>query len=146
MSRRAVFRLALRRAFNALDQPCAQLGKRSVQHVPPGDNDIVVSVLHCNRGRLLHGGLEAPSHAVAFNGVAVLLCNGVSDPRRIFRRLSIENLEKEGATAANFSIPHGEELRPAFKPPDSFLVVRLVRHRPDVSGISALGRETLAAT
>ena len=36
--------------------------------------------------------------------------------------------------------------RAAFKPPDSFLVVRLVRHRPDVSGISALGRETLAAT
>lgn len=131
--------------LDPLDEPGGDLGKGRGQYLPPRDNDIVVSVLHCKPGRLRHGGLQPAADAIALHRVAMFLGNGKSDARRLVRLVSVEDLKKKGPAAAVFTITHGKKLRPAFQPPDSFFGFRFGRHRPFIPGIPALSRETSAA-
>ena len=117
--------------------------KGGVEHVPAGDNDIVVSGLHCKRRIQSYRLFQAAAHAVALDGIAMLLGNGKTDPGLGVGLLAVENLEEEHAALALFAGANGKKLRPAFQPPDSLFLFS-VSHSPGLGQTRPLGRETLA--
>jgi hypothetical protein len=105
-----------------------------------------VAVLHCKPGRLPDRLFEAAAHPVSLDGIAMLFGDGEADARSLLRFFAVEDFEKEVFAAAGFALPDSKKLRPAFQPPDSFFISHIVRHSPRIPGMSALSRQTSAAT
>jgi hypothetical protein len=74
---------------------------------------------------------QAPTHAVSFNRVAMLLGDGEADAGFGIGFLPVEHLEKEESTPAFFAIANSKKLRAAFQPPGSYFGIfgrRIARH------------------
>jgi hypothetical protein len=63
-----------------------------------------------------HGFFQPPSDAIAYDGIADFLGDGVTDARRS-SIAPIENLNEKKPSTAFFTTPHGQKFRTLEKPP-----------------------------
>ena len=109
------------------NQRLRQRLERRMQGIPVCHHHIVMPRFHIKPCANTHGFLQASSHPVAFNRIALALSDRITDARCFISRSAIQHFQNEIGATPPFATANGKEFGPSGQPSGCWC--RPVRHR-----------------